>query len=188
MPRLLFASDIHGSASAMRRLVEAYRVEKASRLILLGDLLYHGPRNDLPDEYAPKQVIEMLNELKDDILVALRGNCDAEVDQMVLNFPMMADYAPLFLDDLGGRVVYLTHGHVYGADNLPPLKPGDVLMQGHTHVPFMGKRNGTMVLNPGSVALPKGGSVPSYMTYENEVFTLKALDGKIQEELNLRGF
>lgn len=186
MPKLLFASDIHGSAAAMRRLGEVYESEGACRLVLLGDFLYHGPRNDLPEEYAPKLVIGMLNELKSEIL-AVRGNCDAEVDQMVLQFPVMADYAPLFLDELGGRMVYLTHGHVYSVDDPPALKPGDVVMQGHTHIPLMEKRDSLVAMNPGSVALPKGGSVPSYIIYEKGVFTLKSLDGKVQKEMDLRG-
>ena len=126
----MIASDIHGSASWCRRLLEKYAEETADRLILLGDVLYHGPRNDLPDEYAPKKVIEMLNGMSDSIL-CVRGNCDTEVDQMVLNFPVLADYALLAL---GERTVYLTHGHIYNENNLPPLREGDILLNGHTHV------------------------------------------------------
>ena len=126
----LIASDIHGSAYWCRRLIEKYAQEKADRLILLGDVLYHGPRNDLPDEYAPKKVIEMLNGMRDRIL-CVRGNCDTEVDQMVLNFPVLADYALL---ELGERMIYMTHGHVYNENNLPPLREGDILLHGHTHV------------------------------------------------------
>ena len=128
----LIASDIHGSALWCRRLLEAFRREQADRLILLGDILYHGPRNDLPEGYAPKEVIALLNPLKERIL-CVRGNCEAEVDQMVLDFPVMADYA--VIPD-GQRLIYLTHGHVYNAGHLPPLCPGDVLIHGHTHIPL----------------------------------------------------
>ena len=129
--KLLIASDIHGSAYYCRKMLEAYEKEGAQRMLLLGDILYHGPRNDLPKEYAPKEVIRMLNEKKNEIY-AIRGNCEAEVDQMVLQFPVLADYMILFA---GERAIYATHGHVYNENHLPPLKPGDVLLHGHTHVP-----------------------------------------------------
>ena len=128
--KLMFASDIHGSAYYCRKMLEAYQAEEAGRLILLGDILYHGPRNDLPKEYAPKEVIAMLNLMKNDIC-AVRGNCEAEVDQMVLDFPVMADYALILY---GERNLYATHGHIYNENNLPPLKNGDILIHGHTHV------------------------------------------------------
>ena len=126
----MVASDIHGSAKYCRELLGAYEREKADRLLLLGDLLYHGPRNDLPDEYAPKMVIAMLNAKKNQIL-CVRGNCDAEVDQMVLEFPVLADYGWMEID---GKTFYMSHGHIYNEHNLPPLKPGDIFMHGHTHV------------------------------------------------------
>ena len=128
--KYMFASDIHGSAYYCKKMLEAYKAEKADRLILLGDLLYHGPRNDLPKDYAPKEVIAMLNEHRDDLYV-VRGNCDAEVDQMVLHFPIMADYC-IIMD--GERTIYASHGHVYHEENLPPLKNGDIFIHGHTHV------------------------------------------------------
>ena len=128
--KLMFASDIHGSAYYCRKMLEAYRMEKAERLVLLGDILYHGPRNDLPREYAPKEVIAMLNPLKEEIY-AVRGNCEAEVDQMVLEFPVLADYSLILADKV---CFYATHGHVYNEKHLPPLKNGDVLIHGHTHV------------------------------------------------------
>ena len=128
----IVASDIHGSAKYCSELLDAYEREKADRLLLLGDLLYHGPRNDLPDEYAPKMVIAMLNAKKNQIL-CVRGNCDAEVDQMVLEFPILADYCML---DLGTKLVYATHGHLTSAEQLPPLREGDLFLQGHTHVPM----------------------------------------------------
>ena len=147
----IVASDIHGSAKYCRELLDAYEREKADRLLLLGDLLYHGPRNDLPDEYAPKMVIAMLNAKKNQIL-CVRGNCDAEVDQMVLEFPILADYCML---DLGTKLVYATHGHLTSAEQLPPLREGDLFLQGHTHVPMNEVKSGIRCMNPGSVSLPK---------------------------------
>ena len=174
----LIASDIHGSAYWCRRLLEKYAEEKADRLILLGDVLYHGPRNDLPDEYAPKKVIEMLNGMSDSIL-CVRGNCDTEVDQMVLNFPVLADYALLAL---GGRTVYLTHGHLYNENNLPPLREGDILLHGHTHVSKCVDHGKYVYMNPGSVSIPKENTPHGYMTIENGRFIWKALDGEIIRE------
>ena len=147
----MIASDIHGSARWCRAMLDAYRREGAQRLVLLGDLLYHGPRNDLPDEYAPKQVIEMLNGVRDELL-CVRGNCEAEVDQMVLKFPVMADYCALVLD---GRTIYATHGHLHGEDNPPPLKDGDVLLCGHTHIPLYDQYGSLQLLNPGSIRYSK---------------------------------
>ena len=171
--KLLIASDIHGSAYYCDKLLEAFEKEKADRLVLLGDVLYHGPRNDLPREYAPKKVIEMLNGLKQKIL-CVRGNCDTEVDQMVLQFPVLADYAIL---PLGDRLVYLTHGHVYNSGKLPPLCPGDILLHGHTHIPACQESDSHIYLNPGSVSIPKEGSAHSYMTLEGSRFTWKDLEG-----------
>lgn len=171
----LIASDIHGSAYWCRKLIEKYKVEKADRLILLGDVLYHGPRNDLPEEYAPKQVIAMLNEIKDDIL-CVRGNCEAEVDQMVLDFPVLADYA---LIDLGEKMIYLTHGHVYNESKVPPMKKGDILLHGHTHVPKCVEHENYIYMNPGSISIPKENSRHGYMTLENGVFLWKDFDGDI---------
>lgn len=171
----LIASDIHGSAYWCRQLIEKYKEEKADRLILLGDVLYHGPRNDLPEEYAPKQVIAMLNEIKDDIL-CVRGNCEAEVDQMVLDFPVLADYA---LIDLGEKMIYLTHGHVYNESKVPPMKKGDILLHGHTHVPKCVEHENYIYMNPGSISIPKENSRHGYMTLENGVFLWKDFDGDI---------
>lgn len=174
----LIASDIHGSAYWCRRLLEKYAQEKADRLILLGDVLYHGPRNDLPDEYAPKKVIEMLNGMSDSIL-CVRGNCDTEVDQMVLKFPVLADYALL---DLGERMIYLTHGHIYNENNLPPLREGDILLHGHTHVSKCVDHGNYVYMNPGSVSIPKENTPHGYMTLENGTFLWKSLDGEIIKE------
>ncbi|MBE5787630.1 MAG: phosphodiesterase [Clostridiales bacterium] len=170
----MIASDLHGSAHFCRELLEAYRRERADRLILLGDVLYHGPRNDLPLEYNPKAVIELLNPLSDSIL-CVRGNCDSEVDQMVLSFPIMADYALLPLEK---RLIFITHGHKYHADALPPLHKGDILLHGHTHVPVCRRHGGIVYMNPGSAAIPKEGSSPGYMILENGLFTWKTMEGK----------
>ncbi len=163
--KLLIASDIHGSAYWCGKLMEVMEAERPDRLILLGDLLYHGPRNDLPREYAPKQVIPMLSKYADRIL-AVRGNCEAEVDQMVLPFPCMADYALLCCD---GLELYLTHGHLWSPDKLPGLKEGTVFLSGHTHVKLDEVRSGVRCLNPGSVSIPKDGS-HSCILYENGNF------------------
>ena len=179
--KYLFASDIHGSAYYCRKLLDAFRDEQAERLVLLGDLLYHGPRNDLPREYAPKEVIALLNEHKNKIY-AVRGNCEAEVDQMVLEFPVMADYCILSVD---GRTFYATHGHIYNQDNLPPLQEGDILIHGHTHVLKAQQMDGYILLNPGSVSIPKEGNPATYAVLENSMFTIKDFDGNIVREMRL---
>ena len=172
--KILIASDIHGSAKYCRLLLERYLAENADRLVLLGDLLYHGPRNDLPEDYAPKKVIEMLNGVADHIL-CVRGNCEAEVDQMVLSFPVLAEYA---LMPLGNRIIFITHGHTFNKEKLPPMKAGDILLHGHTHVPACEAFGEYMYMNPGSVSIPKDGAPRSYMTLEGEEFTWKTLDGE----------
>ena len=179
--KLLIASDIHGSAYYCEKLLEAYRSEGAERLILLGDILYHGPRNDLPRDYAPKRVIELLNGIKEEIL-CVRGNCDTEVDQMVLSFPVLADYAILFA---GTRMIYATHGHVYNEQKLPPLQKGDVLLHGHTHVPKCTDHGDYLYLNPGSVSIPKENSPHSYMTLCDGTLAWKSLDGGTYMEYTL---
>ena len=181
--KILIASDIHGSAKYCRMLLERYEEEKAGRLLLLGDLLYHGPRNDLPEEYAPKQVIEMLNARRNDIL-CVRGNCEAEVDQMVFNFPVMADYALMPLAD---RMVFITHGHVFNREHLPPMKTDDILLHGHTHVPACETFDSFVYMNPGSVSIPKNGTPHSYMILEGETFTWKTLDGEIFNQFAAAG-
>ena len=176
------ASDIHGSALYCRKLLDLMEKRGADRLVLLGDLLYHGPRNDLPEGYDPKAVFAMLNSVKERIL-CVHGNCDAEVDQMVLEFPIMADYMALFLE---GRMVFVTHGHLFNEENLPNFNPGDVLIHGHTHVRAAADRGAYFFLNPGSMALPKGDGVHSYMVYEDGVFTTKDMDGAVLETLDIR--
>lgn len=177
--KLMIASDIHGSAYFCERLLEAFDQETADRMLLLGDILYHGPRNDLPRGYAPKQVLEMLNAVKT-CLFCVRGNCDTEVDQMVLEFPILADYCLL---TAGERLIYATHGHRYNLNALPPLQPGDILLHGHTHVPAWERfGDGNLYLNPGSVSIPKNGSPNGYMILENRCVQWKALEGEIYHE------
>ena len=169
--KLVIASDIHGSAYWCSRLMELIEREQPDRIVLLGDLLYHGPRNDLPRDYAPKQVIPMLSGYKDKIL-AVRGNCEAEVDQMVLPFPCLADYALLEGD---GVTMYLTHGHHASPEALPPLPEGSVFLSGHTHVKLDKMVNGIRCLNPGSVSIPKDGT-NSCMVFENGQFRVCILE------------
>ena len=169
--KLMIASDIHGSAFWCGKLMDEACREYPDKLILLGDLLYHGPRNDLPAGYAPKEVISMLSGWKEKIL-AVRGNCEAEVDQMVLPFPCMADYAVLLA---GGHSFYLTHGHLWNSEKLPPLEAGTVFLSGHTHIKLDATENGIRCLNPGSVSIPKDGS-HSYLIYENGAFRFCTLE------------
>lgn len=180
--KLLIASDIHGAAGYCRQLLDAWDREGADRLLLLGDVLYHGPRNDLPPDYAPKEVIALLNARKDKIF-CVRGNCDTEVDQMVLEFPILADYAVF---TAGQRLVYATHGHVYNTAHLPPLQVGDILLHGHTHVPaWQAFGNDNYYLNPGSTSIPKENSAHGYMTLKDGVFAWKTLDGEVYHKLEI---
>lgn len=176
------ASDIHGSAYYCKLLLECFEKENADRILFLGDILYHGPRNDLPRDYAPKEVIAMLNPLKDKIM-CVRGNCDTEVDQMVLDFPILADYGIL---DLGSRLVYATHGHKYNPENLPPLGKGDILLCGHTHVPKCEPRENYIYMNTGSVSIPKENSHHGYMTLENGEFMWNDLGGNVVNRFKIK--
>ena len=178
--KLMIASDIHGSAYYTKKLIQAFNTEGPEKLLLLGDILYHGPRNDLPRDYAPKEVINMLNPLADKLL-CVRGNCDAEVDQMVLDFPILADYCLLFEK---GRTIYVTHGHLFGEENPPKLQKGDILLTGHTHVPAC-TDHGFWYLNPGSVSIPKNGSWHGYMIYEDGKFIWKDFDGEVHMEWSI---
>ncbi len=169
--KLFIASDIHGSAYWCRKMLKAFEQSGAEKLVLLGDILYHGPRNDLPKDYDPKQVIAMLNPLKSKIL-CVRGNCDTEVDQMVLDFPVLADYAWICAD---GCRLFLTHGHRFGPGNPPPLEKGDYLLCGHTHVPVIRDCGSFTYVNCGSVAIPKENSAHSYIIFENGNFSFGKL-------------
>lgn len=174
----LIASDIHGSAYYCRKLLQAFENEQADRILLLGDILYHGPRNDLPQEYSPKEVITLLNAVKEKIL-CVRGNCDTEVDQMVLQFPILADYAVI---EHNSKLIYATHGHHFNEANLPPLCNGDILMHGHTHIPALVVHDSYTYINPGSVSIPKENSHHGYILFENGSFVWKDFDGNIKNE------
>ena len=178
--KLMFISDIHGSYYYAKKAIEMFNEEKAERLIILGDILYHGPRNDLPREYAPKKVIPLLNEYKKKI-IAVRGNCDAEVDQMVLEFPIRSDFATI---DIDGYHFFLTHGHLFDEANLPNLNAGDIFVYGHIHKPVAKKENGIYIFNPSSVALPKEGN-NSYGIYENGEFMIKEFNQTIVKKIKL---
>nr|WP_288826034.1 phosphodiesterase [uncultured Clostridium sp.] len=179
--KYMIASDIHGSAYYCRKLIDAYKNSGAERLILLGDILYHGPRNDLPKEYAPKEVISMLNSYKEQIY-NVRGNCDTEVDQMVLEFPVLSDYALFVID---GLTIYATHGHIYNKEHLIPMKKGDILLHGHTHILTAEISGDITILNPGSVSIPKGGNPPTYALLEDRNFRIMDFEGNIVKEMNL---
>lgn len=169
----LIASDIHGSAIYCEQLLAAINREQPDLFILLGDILYHGPRNDLPEGYNPKKVSELLNELKN-LPMCVRGNCDSEVDEMVLSFPVRADYALFCKDNLS---IFATHGHIFNYDSPPKLGSRGVLLQGHTHIPGIQIRDKLYCLNPGSVSIPKENSPHSYMILENGIFLWKDLKG-----------
>ena len=177
----MIASDIHGSAACCRRLLEAFHGERAEKLLLLGDLLYHGARNDLPEEYDTRKTAALLNGERERLL-CVRGNCDSEVDQMVLEFPILAEYALLYLD---GVTFFAVHGHHTGPDALPPVPAGTVLLSGHTHVPDCREKDGILLLNPGSVSIPKGGSRAGYLLYEDRRFVWKTLTGEICRDIVL---
>ena len=171
---LLVVSDIHGALSGAQAIIEAMKAHDVKRILCLGDILYHGPRNDLPEDYAPKKVIEIMNALSDQI-IAVRGNCEAEVDQMVLDFPVMADYNVLFFED---HQIYMSHGHVYGPDRLPSKKKGIMFLSGHTHVPTAYEKDGILLCNPGSVSLPKENHPRTYGLIDESGFTVFTLDHK----------
>lgn len=169
----MIASDIHGSAFYCKQLLSAFKNEHADKILLLGDILYHGPRNDLPEGYAPKEVISMLNGIKE-YIICVRGNCDTEVDQMVLEFPVLSEQVFLCIDKIEMLAV---HGH----KPFPPVKSGTVILSGHTHVPKLEESDGVTYMNPGSVSIPKENSHHGYMIFENGVFSWKNLDGKTEK-------
>ena len=172
--KLLIASDIHGSAYWCEKLAEAFKSEGADRLVLLGDILYHGPRNPLPRDYAPAKVVELLTPLAGKI-ICVRGNCESEVDQMVLPFNCSSDYATVFA---GGINIHLSHGH----RAVPPMGEGDVYLTGHTHVPLNVMEDGGYIhLNPGSVSLPKENSKNGYIIYDRHTFLFKDFDGNMTD-------
>lgn len=176
--KLVIASDLHGSAGACRALAAAVARENPDRVVLLGDLLYHGPRNDLPADYDPKSAISILNSMKD-LVLCVRGNCDAEIDQMVLEFPIMAPYAYLLL---GNTAIFATHGHLYDPDTYA-LRPGEIFLSGHTHVSGHWFKAGKLCLNPGSMGIPKGGTPAGYMTCDGKTFRWHTLEGRLYDEM-----
>ncbi len=180
--KIMFASDIHGSYYAAQSIKTAFEREESQRLVLLGDLLYHGPRNPLPQDYNPQKVAELLNTLKENI-ICVRGNCDSEVDQMLLDFPIIAPYALLEVDSY---TMFFTHGHIYNDKELPPLRAGDIFINGHTHIPLVQKSDKHIFLNPGSCSLPKQSYDKSYMIYEDGIFSIKTLDGNVFMKLSIR--
>ena len=169
--KLMIASDLHGSAKWCEKLMEAFCLENPDKLLLLGDILYHGPRNALPEDYNPPRVVEMLNKISDRI-ICVRGNCDAEVDQMLLKFPILADYTVIYD---GENEIFATHGHIYNPDALPPINSKTVLLCGHTHVVADNIVNGVRYVNPGSVSIPKENTGHGYMMLENGSFIRKSL-------------
>ena len=174
--KLLIVSDIHGDIDSARRILEIYDSERCDKMLILGDILYFGPRNKLTDSYDPQGVIKLLNERRD-IILAVRGNCDAEVDQMVLDFPIMADYCYLSLDGLN---IFATHGHIHNTSNPPPLRAGEILLHGHTHVLKCEEfGNNNFYLTPGSPTYPNEGNPKTYMLYENRCFTVRSFDGEV---------
>ena len=179
--KLLFASDLHGSAYFTEKLIDATKREQADKIILLGDYLNHGPRNALPKGYDPLCVATLLNKIKENI-IAIRGNCDSEVDQMLLAFPMMSDNLPIFIDNF---YIFASHGHIFNYENHPPLTNGNVFIQGHTHLPVLENKDGILLLNPGSVSIPRGEFPNSYMIYENKTFFLKDLEGTILNQISI---
>lgn len=179
--KLMIASDLHGSIACTQALMARMDEEKPEKLLLLGDLLYHGPRNALPMQYDTAGVAKLLNERRE-FLLCVRGNCDTEVDQMVLTFPILADTCLLHVD---GLTIFATHGHRFHRDAMPPLSPGDILLHGHTHIPENGICGDNRILNPGSVSIPKGGSKNSYLSYEDGAFFWKTLDGTVFDTLSL---
>ena len=175
--KLMIASDIHGSAFYCKQLLESFKNEHADRILLLGDILYHGPRNDLPKEYVPKEVISMLNGIKEYIL-CVRGNCDTEVDQMVLEFPVLNEQIMLSID---GTEMLAVHGH----KAFPAVKSKTVILSGHTHIPKLEEIDGVIYMNPGSVSIPKENSHHGYMNFEKGEFIWKDFDGNVKNSFGI---
>lgn len=181
--KVLFFSDIHGVPRTLEQLLTHAESLQAERLVLLGDALYHGPRNGVPGFYDPLRVAELLNAHKSEIM-AVRGNCDAEADQMMLNFPILADYSEFIVD---GTRFFLTHGHLWNANCLPPISEGTVLANGHTHIPELRRLpNNIIILNPGSISLPKRAAPQTFAFYEDATLTIRRLDdGSVLNILNI---
>ena len=179
--KLFFLADIHGSRYYLEKALELFDKGGASYIVLLGDLLYHGPRNPFPKDYDPPEVAKMLNEFRKKI-IAIRGNCDSDVDQMVLSFPMLSDHGNILIH---GKRIFLSHGHTYSPENLPPLGDGDIFVSAHTHIPLVTKKDGIYLFNPGSVSLPKGHSENSYGVFDGESLEVKTLSGDSVFKVNV---
>lgn len=180
--KFLFVSDLHGSLYYSKKIEEIYNTENPDYIVFLGDLLYHGARNPLTREYDPKEVVEILNKYQYKA-IGVRGNCDSEVDRMLIKFDMESTYTNIFVD---GVRMYLTHGHIYSFENLPKINEGDVFIQGHTHIPIAEEKYGIYFINPGSITLPKGNSENSYAVYEDGEFRIKNVEGKIIKSLKVK--
>lgn len=180
--KLFFASDIHGSLPATELMLDKYQKSGADYLVILGDVLNHGPRNPVPQGYQPAAVAQLLNDFSGQIL-AVRGNCDSEVDQMLLNFPMLESYSWVLLEN--GTRIFLTHGHIYNSDNRPELKAGDVIAYGHTHIPVAEQNAEQFIFNPGSITFPKGGYVASYGLFEDGTFTVLSFSDEVLKQGSL---
>ena len=179
--KLFFISDIHGSREDLAFALAKFEEEKADYIILLGDLLYHGPRNPLPKDYSPKEVAELINKYKNNI-IAVRGNCDSEVDQMLIEFPIMADFSQILIDN---QRFFLTHGHIYNSDNLPNISKGDILCHGHTHIPLAENHNDIIIFNPGSITFPKENNKKSYGIYFENTLKVISFEGDVIKEYKL---
>ncbi|MDD2447701.1 MAG: phosphodiesterase [Tissierellia bacterium] len=177
--KLFFISDIHGSIYYLNKALDRFKKEEADYIVILGDILYHGARNPLPLEYEPKKVIELINSYADKI-IAVRGNCDSEVDEMVIDFPIMSTYSNILYNN---RRLFLTHGHIYNENNMPKLNEGDVFIYGHYHIPRADKVEGIYFINPGSITLPKENSPNTYGLLEDNVFSIKDLEGNKFKEI-----
>jgi putative phosphoesterase len=184
MSKLFFGSDLHGSLPATEQMLQAYQDSGAAHLILLGDVLNHGPRNPVPEGYAPAAVAELLNQYSDQI-IAVRGNCDSEVDQMLLTFPMLESHAWVLLES--GQRIFLTHGHIYHENHKPMLKAGDILAHGHSHIPCAKTAGEQIIYNPGSITFPKGGYPASYGLLEDKTLKVITFDSQVLAEIRLNG-
>ncbi len=179
--KIFFVSDIHGSIYYAKKAIECFDYEEADYMVILGDILYHGARNPLPLKHNPKEVIALLNGFKDRI-IAVRGNCDSEVDEMVLEFPIMATYSNILYKN---RRIFLTHGHIYNEENLPRLGVGDVFIYGHTHIPVAKKEEDIYIVNPGSITFPKENNPNSYCILEDNIFRIKDLEGNMLKYIDI---
>ena len=179
--KLLILSDIHGFSDPLEYILKAFYEENCTMILFLGDALYHGPRNSIDDGYNASRTIEILNSLSDKIL-AVRGNCDSEVDQMVLDYSLLSDYHMVFD---GMRKIFFTHGHIYNRANMPLLNRGDIFASGHTHIAEIEDVKGVIHFNPGSISLPRRNTQASYGIYDGTSLMVKSLEGEILKSMVL---